>query len=124
MPTNSKDKYTAETHPIQTPLLEHRQCWRLASCLAASDAEEPCFSGSVALGLHHHVEGSGPSGLPGYLLPIMESENRESLDLRQVSEGLASHSSAGRHPSTVPALGFTSAFLFWFKSPFWNHLHI
>lgn len=95
--------------------------WRLASFLAAPDAEEPCFSGFIALGLHHHVNGSGPPELPGYLLPIMESGNEYSLDLSRMCGGQSSHSLAGWHPSTEPALGFTSVLLFGFKSLFWNY---
>lgn len=63
--------------------------WRPASCPAAADAEEPCFSGSIALGLCHHVDGSGPPVLPGHLLPIVEPGN-QILNLRAVCEEQAS----------------------------------
>lgn len=59
-------------------------CWsadsvQLETCQLAvvPDAEVPELSEFNALGLHHHVGGSGPPGLPGYLLPIMESGNKE-----------------------------------------------
>lgn len=63
--------------------------WRLASCLAAPDAEDPCFSGSIAPGSCHHVDGSESPGLPGHLLLIMESGN-QILGLRSVCEEQAS----------------------------------
>lgn len=80
-------------------------CWstdsvQLEACQLAEvpDAEVPELSGFKALGLHHHVGGSGPPGLPDYLLPIMESGNKEITDDEYLRAWLPTPYQEALHP--------------------------
>lgn len=62
--------------------------WRFASCLAEQMLKSLVFQALLLQGCDH-VDGSGHPGLPGHLLPIMES-GIQILDLRSMYEGQAS----------------------------------
>lgn len=109
MPNIFKHKYFAETHPIQALLPECRQC--LAGRLIVG-WKTRCWKALrvCPLRLHNPMDGSGPPGLPDYLLPSWHLEIK-SFYLRWMSQEFAFLSLARSPPSTAFSSGMQCVFL-------------